>query len=142
MKYLLIPILLCALGSASQSAAQASAEEGAALFATHCVACHGVGGTGDGPRAAGRTTPPADLTRIAARRDGVWPMLEVMSIIDGYTRQFKLRPGMPIVSDLTDGPLIDFDPGNGLPKPVPQRLISMAFYLESLQSPRPTRYVP
>ena len=32
------------------------------LFVTHCAVCHGAGGRGDGPAAAGLLQRPADLT--------------------------------------------------------------------------------
>jgi mono/diheme cytochrome c family protein len=35
---------------------------GRQLYATHCVACHGEAGRGDGPSAAGFATKPSDLT--------------------------------------------------------------------------------
>ena len=35
---------------------------GRELYATHCVACHGEGGRGDGPSAAGFGSKPSDLT--------------------------------------------------------------------------------
>ncbi len=40
----------------------ASVERGKALFAANCVTCHGPGGQGNGPAAAGLNPPPADLT--------------------------------------------------------------------------------
>lgn len=52
----------------------------------NCASCHGDTGRGDGPLATDLGVPAADLTRIAARRDGVWPLLEVMAIVDGYSR--------------------------------------------------------
>ncbi len=36
--------------------------EGAGLFPTHCAACHGAEGRGNGPAAAGLPIPPANLT--------------------------------------------------------------------------------
>jgi mono/diheme cytochrome c family protein len=42
--------------------ATASIAEGEALFPTHCAACHGADGRGDGPAAAGLSVPPANLT--------------------------------------------------------------------------------
>ncbi len=36
--------------------------QGAALYPSHCAACHGIEGHGDGPAAAGLPVPPADLT--------------------------------------------------------------------------------
>ena len=39
-----------------------SSSSGRQLYATHCVVCHGEGGRGDGPSAAGFATKPSDLT--------------------------------------------------------------------------------
>ena len=43
------------------------------LFRTYCATCHGRQGKGDGPVARTLKTPPADLTRIAARYGGTFP---------------------------------------------------------------------
>jgi hypothetical protein len=79
---------------------------------------------------------PADLTKIAAQRDGLWPMLEVMSIIDGYHRRTLPRGEMPIFGDLEEGKLVLFDAGDGQLTPTPVTLIALANYLESIQDPR------
>ena len=42
--------------------AAASIAHGEALFRDHCASCHGTGGRGDGPAAAGLLQRPADLT--------------------------------------------------------------------------------
>ena len=42
--------------------AAASIVQGEGLYRTHCQACHGVAGYGDGPASAGLPRPPADLT--------------------------------------------------------------------------------
>ena len=39
-----------------------SLQAGQTLYAANCQTCHGAGGRGDGPSAAGLTPPPADLT--------------------------------------------------------------------------------
>jgi hypothetical protein len=83
-----------------------------------------------------------DLTQSAARRGGIWPMLEVMSIIDGYSRRHVPREDMPMFDDFLKGEMTDFDTGNGLTTPTPINLIEMAKYLETLQDPAPTGYVP
>ena len=41
---------------------QKSIDAGRVLFEAHCVSCHGPGGRGDGPLAAGLDPPPLDLT--------------------------------------------------------------------------------
>ncbi|QJF53214.1 cytochrome c [Roseobacter ponti] len=115
---------------------------GEELFSDNCIVCHGVTGQGDGPAARGLNTAPADLTGIAARRDGVWPMLEVMSIIDGYSRNTLSREDMPVFENFLDNEMVEFDTGNGVNVLVPEKLIEIVKYLEALQDPTPTRYVP
>ena len=59
------------------------AEIGKELFLRHCASCHGETGRGDGTVAGVLRTPPADLTRIAARRGGAFPRGEIARFIDG-----------------------------------------------------------
>jgi mono/diheme cytochrome c family protein len=59
------------------------AEPGAETFRQYCAACHGTTGEGNGPVAAELKKPPADLTRIAARRGGTFPDAEIARWIDG-----------------------------------------------------------
>jgi mono/diheme cytochrome c family protein len=59
------------------------AEMGADPFSRYCASCHGDGGRGDGAVAATLRVAPADLTRIAARRDGQFPGGEIARFIDG-----------------------------------------------------------
>lgn len=132
---LLVPFLLVGNSLEAQSA-------GELLFLENCVACHGVTGRGDGPLSARLGTTPANLTQIAASRDGVWPMLEVMSILDGYLKSVKPREDMPIFEDFLGGDMDEFDTGNGSTILLPTKLIEMANYLETLQDPAPTEYVP
>ena len=54
-------------------------------FVRYYSACHGVHGRGDGPAASILQPPPADLTRIAQRRDGLFPVAEMTAYIDGRT---------------------------------------------------------
>lgn len=50
---------------------RASMERGGKLYQTHCAACHGPGGRGDGPAGAALTPGPANLAEMAGRhRDG------------------------------------------------------------------------
>jgi len=116
--------------------------EGRRIYEDTCASCHGPSGRGNGPAARDQARPPADLTKIAARRDGLWPMLEVMSIIDGYNRRALPREGMPVFGDFLEGELVDFDSGNGRPAPTPVKLIALVTYLETLQDPPPTGQIP
>lgn len=137
MKQIFIVIALTFLGSSLEADST-----GESLYLENCVSCHGVYGHGDGPIAKVSRTPPADLTKIAARRDGVWPMLEVMSIIDGYSRNTLPREDMPVFESFLDNEMVEFDTGNGEVVLAPSKLIEIVEYLETLQNPAPTRYVP
>jgi mono/diheme cytochrome c family protein len=59
------------------------APAGAEMFGQYCAACHGTSGEGNGPAAGALSVPPADLTRIAARRGGSFPDAEIARFIDG-----------------------------------------------------------
>lgn len=56
---------------------------GRADYERYCMACHGAEGRGDGPVAPALSMPPSDLTRIAARRGGEFPVSEIAAYIDG-----------------------------------------------------------
>lgn len=79
---------LLAFGASSSGAEDTQAPEsreqsGAALYLQYCGACHGADAGGKGPMAPVLREPPPDLTRIALRRDGVFPEAEIARIIDG-----------------------------------------------------------
>ena len=89
----LIALFGAALGAAAAAADPPAPEElrfrnllvslGERQFAETCAVCHGPNGRGDGPAAGALRQPPADLTRIAARRGGSFPDAEIASKIDG-----------------------------------------------------------
>jgi mono/diheme cytochrome c family protein len=53
------------------------------LYLRHCGACHGPGGRGDGIAATLMTPRPPDLTTIAERNGGTFPMGAVLTKMDG-----------------------------------------------------------
>ena len=58
-----------------------SSMSGQDLFQFYCATCHGRDAKGSGPAAAALKTPPADLTRIAARRGGQFPRADVIAFV-------------------------------------------------------------
>lgn len=60
-----------------------AASDGTGMFLAYCSPCHGKLGKGDGPAATALKTPPADLTRIAARNKGRFPDVRVQRFIEG-----------------------------------------------------------
>ncbi|MBK5935143.1 cytochrome c [Rhodovulum imhoffii] len=110
-----------------------SPQTGRALYADLCAGCHGPTGRGDGPAAAGLSPVPADLTTIAARNGGVFPMTEVMATIDGYTKGARDRGSMPAFWPLLEGDTVLVETEPGVMTPTPARLLALARYLEQLQ---------
>jgi mono/diheme cytochrome c family protein len=53
------------------------------LYRAYCASCHGEVGKGNGAMAAWLKVTPADLTRIAARNGGKFPLERVDRIIAG-----------------------------------------------------------
>lgn len=106
-------------------------EVGRGEFQKQCAACHGLSGRGDGPAAAALTTPPADLTRIAARRGGDFPPDEIAAWIDGRLA--------PVAHGTREMPVWGSKLAEGLPpEPLTQDLVrgridTLVEYLRSIQ---------
>ncbi len=73
----------CSASETERATPKAESDTGRQLYVQYCASCHGAEGTGDGPVAASLATPPADLSTIARRNNGVFDELAVMSTIDG-----------------------------------------------------------
>jgi mono/diheme cytochrome c family protein len=124
----LIPLAACV-----KSALPEPEPTGAQDFANYCASCHGAGGKGDGPAAAGLGKKPADLTQLAGP-DGKIPMTRVMSKIWGYTRapDGTLMPRFAPL--LESDQMVLFDSGDGIPTPTPRRLVQLAEHLQTIQA--------
>ena len=106
--------------------------EGRDLFRAYCAACHGADARGGGPAGASLKTKPPDLTRIAERRGGVFPLADVEQFISGEQAAAEThgQREMPIW-----GPILgQIQRDQSLGK---VRIRNLARYLESLQKPKP-----
>lgn len=106
-------------------------DEGAAIFATNCSACHGPRAEGGKVLAGGVVAP--DLTRISLRNGGNFPEARVLSQIDGYSRG-KAQDVMPEFGTLLEGETVPVDI-DGTLTPTPRPLAALLAYLESIQVP-------
>ena len=82
-----LPFLVAA-GTLAAAAAQAQprgerVDFGKREFDTNCASCHGHGGKGDGPLTELLTKRPPDLTQLARRNGGVFPLTRMYDVIDG-----------------------------------------------------------
>ena len=83
-KSLLIPTLACALVSlAATAVAQPKVDIGKREFETKCAVCHGLDGKGRGPYAEQLKRDLADLTTMAQRNGGVFPVSRTYDMIEG-----------------------------------------------------------
>ena len=95
--------LLLVVGLAAQEKPTydpAEAIMGGSLFKTYCASCHGRGGAGDGPLAESLKFGPSDLTQLARKNKGRFPMDSVRDTIDGR-KAIKAHGGsdMPVWGD-------------------------------------------
>ena len=102
--------------------------QGPNRYKAYCAVCHGANAKGDGPMSMFLKTAPSDLTRIAARNGGMYPLARVRQIISGEesvpgghgTRQ------MPIWGPIFSQVAWDQDLGR-------VRIDNLARYIETLQ---------
>lgn len=99
-----------------------------------CATCHGPGGLGDGPSAAGLAKKPANLTLLARNNGGTFPTTAVMAQIWGYSGGGQNGAVMPSFAPLLEGSqMVLYDGGDGIATPTPVRLVNVAEYLKTLQ---------
>jgi Cytochrome c len=75
----------------------AGLETGEAEYLANCANCHGADGKGAGPHAATLKIKPTDLTLLAKKNHGVFPVSQVYQLVDGRGSARKhLNDEMPI----------------------------------------------
>jgi mono/diheme cytochrome c family protein len=138
--FLLLPVFAVALLVATLGWSQektikktpiqhSNSTSGKQMFGDYCAPCHGLSGKGDGPAASALKTPPSDLTQLAKKNNGKFPMDHVMN---------DLRQGSSLASHGSSdmpvwGPLFkSLDTTN--PVLVDQRIRNLSVYIESLQA--------
>jgi len=123
-----LPFVAILLGTSAMVRAQTLPLDGAKLFSQYCASCHGAKGTGDGPMSAALKAKAPDLTLIARRNGGVFPLDKVQAAIAG-DKPTGLSHGtreMPVWGPIFSQDISDRDYGK-------LRLYNVAKYLEELQ---------
>lgn len=114
-----------------QEAVRALVDMGKVYYQMNCGACHGLTARGGGPAAKALKTPPPDLTKIAARRNGQYDIGELSQFVDGrFTPQSHGSREMPIwgadFSRSTGGGMVGDEITRG-------RILALLEYLRTLQ---------
>jgi len=126
-----ICLALCVL--AAPVAAQ-EVEAGAVLYRDHCATCHGTEAMGNGPMAPALVLQPPDLTGLAARNDGVFPMVRVVMRIDGRDPLVAHGSPMPVYGDLFEGDDTPLRAETGQPILAGRAVADLVAYLQSIQA--------
>jgi len=118
------------LAPAAPQPSAADGVAGAYAFRTHCASCHGADGKGEGPMAASLRFQPPDLTLIAKRNGGSFPVERVQRIVDGRS-PLKGHGGsdMPIWGDAFKNADTGYDEAH-----VKARVQSVVDYLKTIQA--------
>lgn len=118
MKLFLMTCSLAFLLWTSQTAAlSADLEAGKALFMLHCSPCHGEDARGNGSVSHYLSAKVPDLTLIKNKNNGVYPLDEVISVIDG--RRIVRAHGereMPVWGEIFKREQKQYPDGTGLMK--------------------------
>lgn len=106
------------------------AEKGTDLYSRYCASCHGVEGKGNGPVSKHLKIKPADLTLLSKKNNGVFPLEEVMTTIDG-TRAVRTHGDskMPVWGEVFQ----KFDGAAKDPKQTQVKVKVIAEYVSTLQ---------
>lgn len=67
----------------SSGTAAAQENSGKQLYLRYCSSCHGPAGKGDGPVSRNLKLRVPDLTGLAKKNKGIYPLDDVMATIDG-----------------------------------------------------------
>lgn len=106
-------------------------------YADYCAGCHGAGGA-PGPIARELHLNPTPLADLTVMNEGVFPEARVMSKIVGYREHGEMMGAqagqMPPFEALTEGPVVLYDSGDGVPTPTPLRLVRLMEYVKGLSS--------
>jgi mono/diheme cytochrome c family protein len=103
------------------------ANSGPAMFSAYCASCHGKDAKGGGPAAPALKAAPTDLTVMAKRNGGKFPIYSVLKVLEsGMEVTAHGSTEMPIWGTL-------FQSLNSSDSTVKLRMYNLARYIESLQ---------
>jgi len=111
------------------------AQPGRQLYLQYCSACHGPEAKGDGVAGSVMQPHPADLTRLASRYGGEFPMEQVVRSIDGREAlRAHGEPAMPVWGEvLSEGRGDKGEQRPAIERRVQGRIFSIAEYLRTIQ---------
>lgn len=132
LKTLVVSLAVASALFVGQAQAQTT-DVGQELYTRFCASCHGISGKGDGSMPHYLDEIYADLTVLAAKNDGVFPMTRVLHIIDGRTGLRGHGGSMPVFGDIFSSENPDVKGSYAGILATRGRILSLAQYIESIQ---------
>ena len=123
------------LGATTVLAQDAATEfaAGRQEYLVACSACHGEAADGNGEIATMFKDPIPDLTEIAKRNDGVFPLLKVIQTIDGRAGVRAHGNPMPVFGNRYSMEATGSDANLGAEAIARGRVLELALYLQAIQ---------
>lgn len=101
---------------------------GSEMYGAYCASCHGKDAKGGGPAAAALKVAPSDLTQMAKKNGGKFPIYSVLKVLEsGVDVSAHGNTEMPIWGTL-------FQSMNANDGTVKLRMYNLARYIEGLQA--------
>ncbi|MCR9110655.1 cytochrome c [Marivita sp. XM-24bin2] len=126
---------LCLFGLTAAPVMAQDVGQGRALFQTHCATCHGADAKGQGPLAGALVLQPVDLTALAVRNGGDFPLQRVLKRIDGTDPLVSHGSPMPVYGPYFEGVAnTPMKLPSGQPVLVSEPIADLVGYLQSVQA--------
>lgn len=119
--------------SLSGWASAQDAERGRNLFLDHCATCHGREAQGDGPMSGLLSIPPADLSILAFRNGGTFPVASIVRRIDGESEVLAHGGPMPLFGLVLQGPSGIVVSKDGSEVIASEAIVDIVTWLEEIQ---------
>ena len=81
----MVTLVIAALNTTAFAQKLKAVDEGKQAYEAQCAVCHGMDAKGNGLYTASLKIPPPDLTTLAKKNGGVFPVERVTKVIDGRT---------------------------------------------------------
>lgn len=75
--------IVCAMAGFVGTVSAQDQDIGKIEYQSNCASCHGISAKGDGPMSTELKRRPTDLTVLAKKNNGIFPLNSVYKIIDG-----------------------------------------------------------
>lgn len=126
-------LALCVAMLGTMAAGQ-DAAGGGLLYERHCATCHGLSGEGRGPMAGVLVIQPTDLTTLAARAGGAFPVLRVIRRIDGRDPLVAHGSPMPVYGDFFEGDDTTLETVSGQRVMTSRAIADLVRFLQTMQT--------